>query len=340
MTASNPRPRQTDTRGVYTKTVRRVGRVARYYQKAPPTMNRGLLYAAGGYLLWGLFPLYWKPLQHVPALEILAHRIVWALLFTLALTLVRRNWAWLGQALRTPRTLLTFIASTLLLSTNWGVYIWAVNAGFVVETSLGYFMNPLVNVALGMLILRERLRWAQIVAVAIALAGVLYLTFLYGAPPWIALTLALSFGAYGLLRKTASLDSLQGLTFETLLIMPPALIYLLFLEFNGSAAFGHVDWLTTLMLAGAGAVTAIPLLLFAAGARQITLTTLGLLQYLAPTLQFLLGVTVFGESVSPQQLVGFGFVWFALAIYTFDSLNHAARRPPKPGVGTATPAAR
>jgi chloramphenicol-sensitive protein RarD len=282
--------------------------------------NKGLLYGAGAYILWGLLPLYWRALHSVPALEILAHRVVWALVVTLALVALRRGgWAWLREALRTPRTIALFALSALLLSVNWGIYIWAVNAGHVVETSLGYFINPLVNVLLGVLFLKERLRPGQALAVAVALGGVLYLTVQLGAPPWIALSVAVTFGLYGLLRKTAPLGSLEGLTFETLLMFLPALGFLLWQERLGVGVFPHSGITTTLLLIGAGAVTAVPLLLFAAGARRLTLTTLGILQYIAPTIQFTLGVTLFGEPLTTARLIGFAMVWAALAIYTLES---------------------
>jgi chloramphenicol-sensitive protein RarD len=286
-------------------------------------MHKGLVYGAGAYIIWGLLPLYWRALGAVPALEILAHRVVWALLVTIALVALRRGgWAWLREAARTPRTLAIFGLSALLLSLNWFLYIWAVQTGHVVETSLGYFINPLVNVLLGVLFLRERLRPGQTLAVLVALSGVIYLTVLLGAPPWIALALAVSFGLYGLLRKTAPLGSLEGLTFETLLMLVPALAYLLLLERAGTGVFPHGGAGQTLLLIGAGAVTATPLLLFAAGARRVTLTTMGILQYIAPSIQLALGVTVFGEPLSAARLVGFVLVWAALAIYTVESQIH------------------
>ncbi|NTV64707.1 MAG: EamA family transporter RarD, partial [Oscillochloris sp.] len=213
----------------------------------------------------------------------------------------------------------------VLLTGNWFIYIWAVNAGYVVETSLGYFINPLVNVLLGVLFLHEQLRTGQRVALGIALAGVVYLTVLYGTLPWIALLLAGSFGIYGLLRKTAPVGSLEGLTLETLLATLPALVYLIYLQAAGAGAFGHADSLTTILLAASGIVTAIPLLLFASGARQITMVLLGILQYIAPTIQFILGITFFGEQVTPQRLVGFAMVWLALVIYTLEGLLISGR---------------
>lgn len=300
-------------------------------------MNKGVLYAIGAYTAWGLLPLFWKALQHVPALEILAHRVVWALIAALGVGLVafRGRRGWLIRAMRHPRTLVVFALSAALLAFNWGLYIWAVNADHVVETSLGYFINPLVNVFLGVVVLRERLRVGQALAIALALAGVLYLTATYGAPPWIALGLAASFGVYGLLRKTAALASIEGFTLETLVMAPPALAFLVFIELTRGGALGHSDLPTTALLVSSGVVTAAPLLLFAAGARLVTMTTLGLLQYIAPTLQFLLGVFVYGEQLSMQRLTGFVLVWIALAIYSLEGLiggRRAARAAPDPGV--------
>jgi chloramphenicol-sensitive protein RarD len=288
-------------------------------------MNKGVVYAAGAYIIWGLLPLYWKALDDVPAGQILAHRIVWSLAFVgLALT-VRRNWGWLRGALRRPRVLLTFALSGSLLAVNWFTYIWGVNAGFIVETSLGYFINPLVNVLLGYLVLKERLRPAQWLALAVALAGVLYLTFSYGAFPWIALTLAFSFGIYGLIRKTAALNSAEGLFLETAVLFLPAFGFLLLQEVQGVGALGHASVATNLLLIGAGVVTSVPLILFAAGARRITLTTLGLLQYMAPTLQFLIGVLIFNEEFGVARVIGFGLIWLALILYTAESLVHRRR---------------
>ncbi len=295
-------------------------------------MNRGVLYAAGAYISWGLLPIFWKALQHVPAFEILAHRIVWACLVGLALGMVRRDWAWLGPALRDWRVVLRFSLTAALISFNWVLYIWAVNAGHVIETSLGYFMNPLVNVALGVLILGERLRRGQVVAIGLALAGVLFLTVTYGAPPWIALALAGSFAGYGLLRKTAHLASLEGFILETSIMLLPALVGLAMLSAGGGGAFGPADPRTSLLLAASGAITALPLLLFAAGARRVTMTTLGLLQYIAPSLQFALGVLVYGEHLSPQRMAGFIIIWLALVIYSAEGVmvSIRARAQPSP----------
>ncbi|MFO7171224.1 MAG: EamA family transporter RarD [Chloroflexota bacterium] len=290
-------------------------------------MNKGVLYAAGAYVLWGLLPIFWKALQQVGTIEILGHRIVWGVLVALALLVWRGRWRHLAAALRDWRIVATYTATALLLTANWAVYIWGVNSGNIVETSLGYFINPLVNVVLGVLFLRERLRGGQAVAVAVAALGVLYLTALYGSFPWIALTLALTFGVYGLLRKTAALDSLEGFTLETMLLSVPALGYLVWLEGSGDGAFGHAGPWITLLLVCSGALTAAPLLMFAAGARRIPLITLGLLQYIAPTLQFTLGVLVYGEPLSAQRLAGFGLIWLALAIYSLEGVLRDKFRP-------------
>ena len=283
-------------------------------------MNKGILYAAGAYIIWGLLPIYWKALDDVAAGQILAHRIVWSLLFVGVVLTVRHNWAWLRGAVARPRVLFTFAVSGSLLAINWFVYIWSVNAGFIVETSLGYFINPFVNVLLGFLVLKERLRPAQWLALSVALAGVLYLTFSYGAFPWIALTLAFSFGTYGFIRKTATLNSAEGLFLETAVLFLPAFGFLLLQDFRGAGAFAHNGPTSTLLLMGAGIVTSVPLLLFAAGARRITMTSLGLLQYIAPTLQFLIGVLIFHEEFGMTRLIGFGLIWLALVLYSAESV--------------------
>jgi len=288
--------------------------------------NRGFWYALGAYGLWGVFPIYWKLLQEVPAFEILNHRMTWSLLFLAAVLAVRGEWAWLRPALSRPKTVLIFFSSAILLGANWFTYIWGVNAGYIVETSLGYFINPLVSVLLGVLFLQERLRPWQWAAIGLAAAGVLYLTINYGSLPWIALVLAFTFAFYGLLRKTAPLSALQGLSLETAVLFLPALGYLIYLEITGAGSFGHVDGRTTFLLAFAGVATAVPLLLFGAAARRITLSSVGIMQYIAPTLQFLIGVFIYREPFSRQQLFGFSLVWLALLMYVGDSLVAGRRR--------------
>jgi chloramphenicol-sensitive protein RarD len=283
-------------------------------------MNTGILSAALAFLCWGLFPLYFHAIDEVPPLQILAHRMVWSLLFLVIVLTVRRQWGWLAQA-RQPKVLLSFIASAFFLSANWGIYIWAVNSGHVIESSLGYFINPLVNITFGYVLLKERLRPAQWGAIALAAIGVAWLTWQAGTLPWIALLLACTFGIYGLLRKTAALGALEGLSFETMVLFPLALVYVAWLTVHGENAFLNTSSDTTrLLLVAAGPITAIPLLLFASGARKIPLSVLGLLQYLSPTLQFFLGVWIFHEHFDSTKLVGFVLIWSALALFAAEGL--------------------
>ncbi len=290
--------------------------------------KQGIWLAVGAYALWGVLPVYWKAVQTVPALEILAHRIVWSLVFLAGLLSLQGGWTELRRAL-TPRTAGVYARAAALLSVNWLTYIWAVNAGRIVETSLGYFINPLVTVILGVLVLRERLRRLQALCVALAALGVGYLTWHHGELPWVALVLAGSFAWYGLLKKTAPLPTVHGLTLETALLALPALGVLLWREALGRAAFGHAGPGVTLLLGFTGVVTALPLLLFAAGARRVSLATLGLLQYLAPTGQLLLGVWVYNEPFGRARAVGFGLIWLALLAYTIEGWwrARAAVRP-------------
>jgi chloramphenicol-sensitive protein RarD len=279
-----------------------------------------MLYAAGAYALWGLFPIYFKTLQQIPPLEILAHRMLWSLAFILILLTSRRQWAWLGAVLKKPKVLAGFSASALLLAGNWLIYIWAVNNGHVVESSLGYFINPLLNVLIGSLVLRERLRPVQWAAVAIAACGVGWLTWHAGSLPWIALSLASTFAFYGLLRKTASLGPLEGLALETMVLFPLALCYMAYLLVHEEAVFTAAPSATQWLLALSGPLTAIPLLLFAAGARRISFSLLGLLQYIGPSLQLCLAIWLYREPFDTVRLTGFLIIWSALAIFSLESL--------------------
>ena len=288
-------------------------------------MHSGIVYAALAFVWWGLFPLYFRIVTTVPAPQILAHRVVWCLLFLAAVLTSRRQWGWLRQVLGQPKVLAAFVASALLIGANWLAYIWAVSHGHVLEASLGYFITPLVNVLLGMTLLHERLRRAQWLALAIATGGVVWLTLQAGRPPWIALSLAISFGGYGLLRKIAVLGALEGLTLETLLLAPLALLVLGLATLHGSASFPAPDALTNLWMIALGPITAVPLLLFAAGARRLSMATLGIVQYLGPSIQFLLGVWVFDEAFSAARFAGFACIWLALVIYTFDGWRRAGR---------------
>ena len=281
-------------------------------------MNTGILSAALAFLCWGLFPLYFHAIGDVPPLQILAHRMVWSLLFLVIVLAVRRQWAWLNLV-RRPRVFGSFVASALLLSINWLIYIWAVNNGHVIESSLGYFINPLVNIMFGSLLLKERLRRAQWMAIGVAALGVAWLTWQAGTVPWVALALAISFGGYGLLRKTAHLGALEGLTLETMLLCPLAAAYLAIAGTHGASGFADASFGVKVLLIAAGPITAIPLLLFAAGARRIPLSMLGLIQYITPTLQLLIGVVIYQEAFGHDRLIGYGAIWAALAVYSLES---------------------
>ena len=284
-------------------------------------MRTGVLSAGLAFLCWGLFPLYFHAISEVPPLQILVHRVLWSLLFLAVILTARRQWKWLGELRSQPRVMISFAVSSLLLSGNWLLYIWAVNDGHVIEASLGYFINPLVNVMLGYLVLKERLRSGQWAAIGLAALGVLWLTWQAGHMPWIALLLAASFGGYGLMRKTAKLGALEGLSFETMILFPFALAYLVWLTMHGQNSFITTTSDTTRwLLVASGPITAIPLLLFASGARKIPLSVLGLLQYIGPTIQLSLGIFMFHEVFTQARLVGFALIWGALALYAAEGL--------------------
>jgi len=292
-------------------------------------MQTGMIFASIAYVIWGLFPVYFKALQHIPPLEILIHRIIWSLIFILMVLVWRRQWGWLGKTLKQPKVLGTFALSALLLSSNWFVYVWAVGNGRIVDASLGYFINPLVNVLLGFLLLHERLRSLQWTCIAIAASGVAWLTWQSGHLPWVALILASTFGTYGLLRKIASLGALEGFSLETILLFPIAISSLLVLTIQNQNTFLVTSATSQWMLIATGPITAIPLLLFAAGARRIPLSVLGLLQYIGPTLQLLLGIWLYHEPFGIERQIGFGLIWGALALYSFEGLwqAYAAKSP-------------
>jgi len=283
-------------------------------------MQPGILYAALAYTAWGLFPVYFHQLQSVGALEVIMHRTLWSMVFVALLLVARRQLAWVAPLRGQPRLIASFALSALLLSANWLIYVWAVNNGHVVDASLGYFILPLVNVAMGYAFLHERPRPGQWAAVALAAAGVLWLTWQGGHLPWISLALALTFGFYGLLRKTAVLGALEGLALETALLAPLALAALVFWGWQGSAAWVHADVGQLAWLLAAGPITAVPLLLFAAGARRIPLATMGLLQYISPTLQLLCGVWLFGEQLQSARLAGFVLIWLALGLFAAEGV--------------------
>ncbi|MGW4729884.1 EamA family transporter RarD [Streptomyces shenzhenensis] len=285
--------------------------------------------------MWGLVPLFWPLLKPAGAVEILAHRMVWSLVFVGVLLLAVRRWAWVGELLRQPLRLALITVAAAVITVNWGVYIWAVNAGHVVEASLGYFINPLVTIAMGVLILKERLRPTQWVAVGVGFAAVVVLTVGYGRPPWISLSLALSFAVYGLVKKKVNLGGIESLAAETAVQFLPALGYLLWLTAHGDSTFtgggaGHAA-----LLAATGVVTALPLVCFGAAAIRVPLSTLGLLQYLAPVFQFLLGILYFDEAMPPERWAGFALAWLALSLLTWDALR-TARRAARTLAGAST----
>jgi chloramphenicol-sensitive protein RarD len=290
-----------------------------------PSAATGLAAAVGAFVLWGLFPLYLKPLSGIPALEIMAHRIVWCCLLVFAWLALRGELGAVRRALADPASRKRLTLSAALISVNWLIYVWAVTNGHTVEASLGYFINPLLNVVLGVFVLKERLNRAQWLAVTLAAIGVAYLTVITGRPPWIALALAASFGLYGLIRKVVAVESVPGLATETLLLAPFAVALLLWAEANGSGALGRSTPAVNALLLGSGLATALPLTLFAFGARLIPLSTLGLVQYVGPTLQFLIGVLVFHEPFPRARAVGFVLIWAALAVYAADGLWRSRR---------------
>ena len=286
--------------------------------------RRGYLYGLVAYGLWGLFPIYWKLLRPAGSIEILANRIAWSAVFCALLLVVLRQWRWLTEVLRSPRTVLKLVAAAVLIAINWGVFIYGVNAGHVVETSLGYFINPLLSILLGVVVLRERLRRLQWVAIVFGVGAVVVITVDYGHPPWIALALATAFGLYGLTKKSLRLPAAHGLFAESAVLALPAAGFLVYLAFLGTGTLGTVSVAHTLLLLGAGAATAVPLLCFAAAANRLPLTAIGVLQYLTPILQLGCGLVLFGEPMPPAELIGFVLVWIALAIFTAD-LVHQTR---------------
>ena len=294
-------------------------------------MSKGMWYAFSAYLLWGILPVYLKAVQTVPSAQILGHRIVWSVFLLGLIVSWQRQWKEIGKLFRSSRAMLILFIAACLLAVNWLTYIWGVTSGFIVETSLGYFINPLVSVLLGIAFLKERLRIWQWLPIGLAAAGVIFLTWSYGRLPWIALVLAFSFGTYGLLKKTAPASALQGLMVETSLLFIPAIAYLVIVDIHGIGAFGRESLSLTFLLSFAGLATTVPLLLFASGARLIPLSTLGILQYVAPSAQFLLGVLVYREPFDASKLIGFAMIWLALIFFYLESIwtkRHASQLDP------------
>ncbi|MFD9359097.1 EamA family transporter RarD [Streptomyces sp. NPDC060031] len=305
--------------------------------KAENEQRTGLLYGLGAYGIWGLVPLFWPLLRPSGAIEILAHRMVWSVVVVGLALLALRRWSWMAELLRQPRKLALTALASVLIAVNWGTYIWAVNNGAVVEASLGYFITPLVSIGLGVLVFGERLRRVQWAAAGIGLAAVLVLAIAYGRPPWLSLVLAGTFALYGMLKKKINLGGLESLTAETVLLFLPALGYLVWLAARGESTFASQGTGHSLLLAATGLITAIPLVLFGAAAIRVPLSTLGLLQYMAPMFQFGLGVVYFHEAMPPARWAGFSLVWAALAILTWEALRTARRsRAVRPAAAPAT----
>ena len=296
-------------------------------------MNRtGLLSGVGAFVLWGLLPIFWKLISDVPALETLAHRIVWSMVLLFLILLATNNWDWIRPLLHDRRKVALTLVASLLLSFNWGLFIWAINIGEILSASLGYYINPLLSVLIGVFFFREKLRPSQWLAIGIAASGVLWLTWSFGQLPRVGLALALSFGLYGALKKMAVLGSIEGLTVETVGVFLPALGYIIYLMMNGNSHFAGSDTFTSVTLAATGLATAIPLLLFAVAAQRIPLSIVGMLQYIAPTIQLLLGVFVYGEAFPAERFVGFAFIWAALIVFSAEGFWYSRRAIIKPAV--------
>jgi chloramphenicol-sensitive protein RarD len=304
--------------------------------------RRGYLYGLVAYAIWGIFPLYWRLLEPATPVEILANRLLWSAVCCVLLLAVLRRWRWIGAVLRQPRTVARIVAAAVLIAVNWGTYIYGVNSHHVVETSLGYFINPLVSILLGVVVLRERLHRPQWIALAVGAAAVVVIAVDYGRPPWIALVLAFSFGLYGLTKKTLGMPAAEGLFAESAVLALPAAGYLAFLAFRGQGTFGTGSVGHTLLLLSTGVVTAVPLLCFASAANRIPLSAVGILQYLTPVMQLGCGLLFLGERMPPAELAGFVLVWLALAIFTWDVLHRyrrgRSRRRPAGDATTGGPA--
>ncbi len=282
--------------------------------------RKGILTAVVAYLMWGLFPLYWTPLEAIPALQLIGHRIAWSFILLIFVVLLTRQWRAFRAVASDGKTIRIYLIAAILISVNWFTYVWAVTHGHVVDTSLGYYINPLFSVLLGVTIFHEHLRPIQWMPIGLAALGVIYLTFSSGVPPWIALTLAFTFGLYGLVKKIAPLGSFYGLTLETGLLFLPALAFLTLSEVTGQGAFLHSGVQANWMMVGAGLVTTVPLLLFAYAVPRVPLTTIGILQYINPTMQFLLGVLLYKEPFTRDRLIGFGLVWAGLILFWAEGL--------------------
>lgn len=290
----------------------------------------GLAYSAAAFIMWGLLPIYWKSLEAVPSLELLCNRIVWSLVFVGILLTCKKRWSEVKAALADPKGKILLTLSSCLIGLNWFIYIWAVNHGHVVDTSMGYYMTPLMNALLGFIFMKEKLNRLQSLAIMLAACGVAYSIIDYGHIPYIALTLAVSFAFYGLVRKIMKVESLPGLFVETAVLAPASAAYLIWLAFSGEISIYKIGILENTMLFGAGAATSLPLILFAHGARRLRLVTLGMMQYIAPTLALMLGVFLYNEPFSSARLVTFAFIWSGIAIYVADGMSKNFKLASKP----------
>ncbi|MGK0374665.1 MAG: chloramphenicol-sensitive protein RarD [Arenicella sp.] len=283
--------------------------------------NLGLIYAFAAYTWWGFIPIFWKQLSHVDSIEIVMHRMVWACVLVTLLIIVSRQWRQFKTLFAQPKLIFKLLIASVLVSSNWAVFIWAVNNEHLVQTSLGYFMNPLFSVALGVILFGEVLRRGQMLALSIAAMGVLYLVLSYGVVPWISLVLAVTFALYGAVKKSVSVPATHGLAVETMCLLIPAAVYLFYIELQGSGQFFDLPSNTWMLVLG-GLFTLVPLVLFAAAAKRISMTALGMTQYIGPSLQLLIGVFIYNEPFGSQTMIAFGFIWLALAIYSMDQLRH------------------
>ncbi|OOM79655.1 EamA-like transporter family protein [Clostridium puniceum] len=283
--------------------------------------NYGVIYAVSAYILWGILPIYWKLINSVFSIEILSNRILWAFVFTIVIIAVTKQWEELKSIAKDKKQMCYIFIASILIAFNWGLYIWAVNSDKIVDASLGYYINPLFAVALGMLIFKEKLNYYQVSALFIASIGVIIKTLQYGKIPWISLGLAISFGLYGAIKKLVRANSIVGLTLETTMLTPVAAIYIVSRQISGLGVLGKEDIMVILLLIGSGIVTAVPLLLFASGAKRLPMSVLGFTQYISPTISLLIGIFVYHESFTTVDMIGFGFIWGALAIYSFSQIN-------------------
>ena len=286
--------------------------------------NLGLIYAFSAYIWWGFIPVFWKQLDHISSAEIVMHRMVWSCVIVLVMIMFMRQWREFSALFSQPKVMLRLLIASALMTINWGVFIWAVNSGYLVETSMGYFINPLINVLFGVLFFAERLRKGQMFALFIAFVGVLYLVLTFGAFPWISFTLAITFALYSVTKKSITVPAAHGMGLETLFFIVPAIAYLIYIEANGSGQFTASAFNASMLVLG-GLFTLIPLLLFAAAAKKVTMTVLGMTQYIGPSLQLLIGVFIYNEPFGSERMIAFGLIWLALAVYSADQIRHRRR---------------